>query len=411
MAEVIAPLASPCGSGHLLCPQAAPVQTTLSGPEQSQKRLSLRHGATTEALEVYMQALSQRLRFALYLGRAATWTRDTPRLEQHYLLEKELGRGHFGVVRCCKERATGQKFACKSILKASIARREDVDELCSEVQCMLRAQAGGAHPHIVQLHEVLEDEEAVHLVMEHCAGGDLFDYIVKRRRLSEKEAAHIVKQIISALQALHSVGLVHRDLKPENVLLAEPSYGSSLPTVKVADFGLCVALRKEQRVMGIAGSPMYMAPEVVRGDTYNHTVDLWSLGVILYTCLAGAVPFWAKNTKDMFLVVVKAEPDMNKKGLRCVSADAKALIRRLLDPQASQRISAEGVLSHCWMRQHCPELRQSKPIDIVKQEDQGRRCQRASTQDWQHVGASGFLSSPWHLQSQNWLHRTASHTE
>jgi len=170
MAAVLAPLASPCGSDHLLSPRTSPTEQT-----HEQKRLSLRHGATAEALEAYMQALSQRLRFALYLGRQGTWTQGTPRLEQHYSLERELGRGHVGVVRLCKERVTGQLFACKSVLKASIARREDVDELCSEVQCILRAQAGGAHPHIVELHEVLEDEGAVHLVMEYCAGGDLFD--------------------------------------------------------------------------------------------------------------------------------------------------------------------------------------------------------------------------------------------
>jgi len=234
--------------------------------------------------------------------------------------------------------------------------------------------------------------------------------VVKRKRLSERQAAHIVKQVVSAVQALHAVGVVHRDLKPENLLVVEGSASSgSLPTIKVADFGLCVAPQKGQRVTGTAGSPFYMAPEVVRGDLYDHTVDLWSLGVILYTCLAGGVPFWGRNTQDVFRAVMRAEPDMNKKALQSVTRDAKGLICRLLQLEASQRISAEDILNHGWMRQHCPELRQSNPIDIaVPQEAQGRRQQRASTRDWQHVGTSGLLSSPWQLQSQRWLRRTAS---
>lgn len=224
---------------------------------------------------------------------------------------------------------------------------------------MLRLQQRlTSHESIVTLQEVFEDEASVHLVMDFCSGGDLFDHITHHKRLSEREAAHVLRQLVTAVRCMHASGLVHRDLKPENVLLSRPRSQSSKghPDVKVADFGLCVTLEPGQQVRGVAGSPFYMAPEVIRGKAYGPEVDVWSLGVILYTSLAGSLPFWGRGHEAVFAAVLRAKPDFVKKPWPLVSPEAKHLIRAMLNPEAPRRITLEAVLSHPWLLHNCPDL-------------------------------------------------------
>lgn len=266
-----------------------------------------------------------------------------------YAFGKELGRGHFGVVRICIDLETGEQLACKSILKANLKKKEEIEELRAEVAVM-RHLAG--HAHVVELVDLFEDNESVHLVMELCKDGDLFDYIARRRRLQEGDAARILWQVVLAVQHCHSRGVIHRDLKPENILFATAGDDTTEPQVKIADFGLAVIPEPGQLASGLAGSPFYMAPELVRRHKYGPQIDVWSLGVILYTALSGFLPFWGKNHEQTFAAVMKAEPDYLKKPWPAISREAKRLVRSMLHVDPRRRATLSDILSHPWMLQH-----------------------------------------------------------
>ncbi|GJP48549.1 hypothetical protein CLOM_g7837 [Closterium sp. NIES-68] len=229
-----------------------------------------------------------------------------------------LGAGHIGVVRRCIENATKQAFACKSIDKNRLTTSAARDEVRREVAAM---QSVAGHPGVVQLRAVFEDERQVHLVMDLCDGGELFDEIVRRQRLPERDAALFFRQIASAVAFCHSKGVMHRDLKPENILLASPP-SARVPSVKLADFGFSIPIPSGHRACGVAGSPFYMAPEVLSGE-YGAEADVWSLGVVLYVLLSGTPPFWGADDNAVFRAVLDAPLDLTSGAWAGVSAEAK----------------------------------------------------------------------------------------
>ncbi|CAI5467102.1 unnamed protein product [Closterium sp. Yama58-4] len=298
-----------------------------------------------------------------------------------------LGSGQFGTVRRCVEKATGTRFACKTILKSRLTSESERHDVRREVVLMQRLAAGascgatsgaagaesaagaggglaGYNPHagVVQLRAVFEDDAAVHMVMELCDGGELFDEIVRRGRLSERDAAQVFSQIVSAVAFCHSRGVLHRDLKPENILLARypasaaaAAAAGACPRVvvaKLADFGLAIPLKQGERARGVAGSPFYIAPEVLRGD-YSLEADLWSLGVILYILLCGAPPFWGPTDKDVFMKVLRGAVDMGGEEWRGVSEEAKGLVRCLLQRDPRRRPPVGKILTHPWILLNC----------------------------------------------------------
>eukprot|EP00897_Mesotaenium_endlicherianum_P000129 jgi/Mesen1/10116/ME000075S09622 len=275
---------------------------------------------------------------------------DTGNIRDRFKFGKELGRGHFGIVKVCEDLETGKKYACKSILKANLKKREELDELRAEIELMRHLKG---HPHIVEMHALFEDKEAVHLVMELCKEGDLFDYIARRRRLVEGDAARIFRQIVLAVQHCHARGVIHRDLKPENIIFEEIGDEFQDPLVKVADFGLAVMPEPGQKASGLAGSPFYMAPELVRREKYGTEVDIWSMGVVLYTALSGFLPFWGKDHEQTFAAVLKAEPDYLKKPWPSVSREARRLVRWMLHVDPKRRATIDDILSNPWLMQHC----------------------------------------------------------
>ncbi|CAI5968398.1 unnamed protein product [Closterium sp. NIES-65] len=255
--------------------------------------------------------------------------------------------------------------------RASRARRISKDRLRSEAEqeevrreFALMQRVGGsgagetqgvAHPGVVQLRGVFEDEHSVHLVMDLCEGGELFDEVVRRGRLSERDAANVFAQVASAVAHCHARGVLHRDLKPENILLTrDPSapFSTAPLTTKLADFGLAVPLQSGNRAMGVAGSPFYMAPEVLLGE-YALEADVWSLGVILYILLCGAPPFWGPTDKDVFVEVLKGVVDLSGEEWAGVLEEAKRLVLCLLQRNPQQRPTAAQILFHPWILRHC----------------------------------------------------------
>ncbi|CAH9135051.1 unnamed protein product, partial [Cuscuta epithymum] len=156
----------------------------------------------------------------------------TGNLKDYFTLEEKLGHGQFGTTFLCTEKATGLRYACKSIAKRKLLTREDVDDVRREIEIMHHL---AGHPNVVSIKGSYEDAVAVHVVMELCAGGELFDRIVKRGHYSERQAAGLARTIVGVVEACHSLGVMHRDLKPENFLFVNEKEDSPLKTI---DFGL-----------------------------------------------------------------------------------------------------------------------------------------------------------------------------
>ncbi|KAK4844533.1 hypothetical protein QYF36_021371 [Acer negundo] len=263
-------------------------------------------------------------------------------LSDQYVIGKQLGLGQFGVIRECSDKLTGEVLACKSIAKDRLVTVDDVRSIKLEIEIMTRLSG---HPNVVDLKAVYEEEDFVHLVMELCAGGELFHRLEKYGRFSENEARVVFMYLMQVVKYCHDNGVVHRDLKPENILLATTS--SSSP-IKLADFGLATYIKPGQNLHVTVGSPFYIAPEVLSGG-YNQAADVWSAGVILYILLSGMPPFWGKTKTKIFEAVKAADLRFPSNPWDHISASARDLIVGMLCIDPSKRLSATEVLAHSWI--------------------------------------------------------------
>ncbi|KAI5560522.1 hypothetical protein POPTR_016G054600v4 [Populus trichocarpa] len=264
-------------------------------------------------------------------------------IEQRYELGRELGRGEFGITYLCTDKETGENFACKSISKKKLRTAVDIEDVRREVEIMKQMPQ---HPNLVTLKDTYEDDSAVHLVMELCEGGELFDRIVARGHYTERAAAAVTKTIVEVVQICHEHGVMHRDLKPENFLFGNKKENAPL---KAIDFGLSVFFKPGERFTEIVGSPYYMAPEVLKRN-YGPEVDVWSAGVILYILLCGVPPFWAETEQGVAQAIIRSVIDFKRDPWPKVSENAKDLVRKMLDPDPKRRLTAQQVLDHPWLQ-------------------------------------------------------------
>ncbi|XP_048564926.1 calcium-dependent protein kinase 2 [Triticum urartu] len=261
-----------------------------------------------------------------------------------YTVGKELGRGQFGVTSLCTHKATGQKFACKTIAKRKLSTKEDVEDVRREVQIMYHL---AGQPNIVELKGAYEDKQSVHLVMELCAGGELFDRIIAKGKYTERAAAALLRTIVEIIHTCHSLGVIHRDLKPENFLLLSKEEDAPL---KATDFGLSVFYKQGEVFKDIVGSAYYIAPEVLKRN-YGPEADIWSVGVILYILLCGVPPFWAESEHGIFNSILRGQIDFSSDPWPRISSGAKDLVRKMLNSDPKKRISAYDVLNHPWIKE------------------------------------------------------------
>ncbi|KAA8518194.1 hypothetical protein F0562_015668 [Nyssa sinensis] len=264
-------------------------------------------------------------------------------IEQTYELGRELGRGEFGITYLCTDKSSGEMFACKSISKKKLKTRVDIEDVRREAEIMKRLPS---HPNIVSLKDTYEDDNAVHLVMELCEGGELFDRIVAKGHYTERAATVVTRTIVEVIQMCHKHGVMHRDLKPENFLYANKKESAPL---KAIDFGLSVFFKPGERFNEIVGSPYYMAPEVLRRN-YGPEIDVWSAGVILYILLCGAPPFWAETEQGVAEAIIRSVVDFKRDPWPKVSDNAKDLVKKMLNPDPKQRLTAQEVLDHPWLQ-------------------------------------------------------------
>ncbi|XP_027343482.1 calcium-dependent protein kinase 2-like isoform X2 [Abrus precatorius] len=287
-------------------------------------------------------------------------------VKQFYTLGKELGRGQFGVTYLCTENSTGLQYACKSISKRKLVSKSDKEDIKREIQIM---QHLSGQPNIVEFKGAYEDKHSVHVVMELCAGGELFDRIIAKGHYSERAAASICRQIVNVVHICHFMGVMHRDLKPENFLLSSKDENALL---KATDFGLSVFIEEGKVYRDIVGSAYYVAPEVLRRRC-GKEIDIWSAGVILYILLSGVPPFWAvscltffnqicavETEKGIFDAILEGHIDFESQPWPKISSNAKDLVRKMLIQDPKKRITSAQVLEHPWIKDgNAPD----KPID------------------------------------------------
>ncbi|XP_051139115.1 calcium-dependent protein kinase 29 [Andrographis paniculata] len=261
-----------------------------------------------------------------------------------YELDKELGRGQFGVTCLCTEKSTGRKFACKSISRRKLRTRNDMDGVRREIMIL---QHLTGQPNIVEFKGAYEDPTSVHVVLELCSGGELFDRITARGSYSEKEAARIGRQVVNVVHVCHFMGVMHRDLKPENFLMVSRDEESPL---KATDFGLSVFIEPEKVYKDVVGSAYYVAPEVLDRN-YGKEIDIWSAGVILYILLSGVPPFWGETEEVIFEEIRKGYVDLRSSPWPLISDSAKDLIKKMLTMDPQKRITAAEALGHPWLKE------------------------------------------------------------
>ncbi|KAH9626255.1 hypothetical protein KSS87_003460 [Heliosperma pusillum] len=273
-----------------------------------------------------------------------------------YIFGRELGRGQFGVTYLVTHKDTRQLLACKSIATRKLINQDDIEDVRREVQIMHHLTG---HRNIVELKGAYEDRHTVHLVMELCAGGELFDRIITKGHYSERAAAILFRQIVTVVYNCHSMGVMHRDLKPENFLFLSDTDDSPL---KATDFGLSVFFKPGEVFRDLVGSAYYVAPEVLR-RSYSAEADIWSAGVILYILLSGVPPFWGENEQGIFDAILLGQLDFSSEPWPSISSSAKDLVKKMLRQDPKERLSALDALNHPWMREDGDVS--DKPIDIA----------------------------------------------
>ncbi|XP_042276282.1 serine/threonine-protein kinase BRSK2-like isoform X7 [Thunnus albacares] len=251
-----------------------------------------------------------------------------------YRLEKTLGKGQTGLVKLGVHCVTCQKVAIK------IVNREKLSEsVLMKVEREIAILKLIEHPHVLKLHDVYENKKYLYLVLEHVSGGELFDYLVKKGRLTPKEARKFFRQIISALDFCHSHSICHRDLKPENLLLDEKN------NIRIADFGMASLQVGDSLLETSCGSPHYACPEVIRGEKYDgRKADAWSCGVILFALLVGALPFDDDNLRNLLEKVKLGVFHMP----HFIPPDCQNLLRGMIEVDATKRLTLEQIQKHTW---------------------------------------------------------------
>lgn len=282
-----------------------------------------------------------------------------------YRLIKTIGKGNFAKVKLAKHVPTGKEVAIKIIDKTQL-NPNSLQKLFREVRIMKFLD----HPNIVKLYEVIETDKTLYLVMEYASGGEVFDYLVAHGRMKEKEARAKFRQIVSAVQYCHQKHVIHRDLKAENLLLDADM------NIKIADFGFSNEFTPGNKLDTFCGSPPYAAPELFQGKKYDGPeVDVWSLGVILYTLVSGSLPFDGQNLKELRERVLRGKYRIPF----YMSTDCENLLKRFLVLNPMKRSRLEQIMSDKWMNlgydnqelkpysEPTPDFKDERRIEIMLQ--------------------------------------------
>lgn len=271
------------------------------------------------------------------------------------IFPKQLGSGSFGRVYLVSHNDSKKLFALKVIDKRKLmVSYGRLDIIYNEINIHSKL----AHENIIKLYNVHEDNESINIIMEYAEKGNLFQLISKEKTgLDESKAFDYFIQVVNAVYYLHINNIIHRDIKPENILIGSDN------KIKLCDFGWAKELTLENRST-FCGTIEYMAPEIVGSENYDYSVDIWSLGILLYELLYGHSPFKANNTKNVILNIKTHEltyDDNNKK----ISNSCKDLIQKLLDSNPQKRLKIKDILEHPFVKKHSKKCNYKKKLSTV----------------------------------------------
>ncbi|KAL6116441.1 sik3 [Pungitius sinensis] len=322
-------------------------------------------------------------------------TRPPPARVGHYEIERTIGKGNFAVVKLATHIITKAKVAIKIVDKTQLDD-ENLKKIFREVQIMKLLK----HPHIIRLYQVMETERMIYLVTEYASGGEIFDHLVAHGRMAEKDARKKFKQIVAAVHFCHCRNIVHRDLKAENLLLDHNL------NIKIADFGFSNLFARGQLLKTWCGSPPYAAPELFEGKEYDGPkVDIWSLGVVLYVLVCGALPFDGSTLQNLRARVLSGKFRIPF----FMSTDCEYLIRHMLVLEPSRRLTMEQICKNKWMRlgdpdpdfdrliAECEQVKTEREVELINEQvliamcemglDRERTLQSLQTDAYDHYSA------------------------
>eukprot|EP01135_Chromosphaera_perkinsii_P007223 Nk52_evm31s745 gene=Nk52_evmTU31s745 len=253
----------------------------------------------------------------------------------HYRLGKTIGKGNFAKVKLARHVLTGEEVAIKIIEKTAL-NETSLLKIFREVRIMKMLD----HPNIIKLYEVVDTPKSLYLIMEYASGGEVFDYLVAHGKMKEKEARIKFRQLLSAVQYCHSKHVIHRDLKAENLLLDKDM------NMKIADFGFSNQFTPGHKLDTFCGSPPYAAPELFQGKKYDGPeVDIWSLGVILYTLVSGSLPFDGSSLKELRERVLRGKYRIPF----FMSSECELLLKRFLSINPLKRVPLSEIMQEKWV--------------------------------------------------------------
>ena len=233
---------------------------------------------------------------------------------------------------------SGEKVAIKVMEKNRIINEKDIERVSREVKILKRLQ----HPNTIKLYDTISSANHIYLVMEYADGGDLFDFILQNERVNEQEAVCVFKQLIEAVDYIHSIGVAHRDIKPENILFERKNLN-----IKLVDYGLSNTYQKGMLLNTACGSPCYASPEMINKKEYDGLMsDVWSCGVVLFCMLTGRLPF---DTDDDIPLLYDKISNLDFSIPSFVSPLAKDLLRKIFVLEPEKRIPVKKIRKHLWL--------------------------------------------------------------
>lgn len=286
-----------------------------------------------------------------------------PRLVGDYILGPRIGSGSFAVVWKSKHRHSGVEVAVKEIDLKQLSPKVS-ENLLKEISILSTID----HPNIIRLFDAIETKDRIYLVLEYCNGGDLAAYIHDHRKVSEAIARHFMRQLAAGLQVLQEKHLIHRDLKPQNLLLTR---GEVTPLLKIGDFGFARSLTPQGLADTLCGSPLYMAPEIIRNQKYDAKADLWSVGAILFQLVTGKPPFDGNSQLQLFQnILTSTELQFPQGALEELHPDCVDLCRSLLRQDPVQRLTFTEFFNHNFLGEPRPivEAEHSSVLPMIKPE-------------------------------------------
>ncbi|OMJ70824.1 hypothetical protein SteCoe_31124 [Stentor coeruleus] len=262
-------------------------------------------------------------------------------IQQDYVIIKEIDSGKFGTVYLCQDINTHEEYAMKKILKKDLINAKYLNQIFNEIAILRKLD----HKSIIKLYKVYEEKKYISLILEYIPYGNMLKRILKKKKLTEKQVMIFSRNLFEVLAYIHSKGIIHRDLKLENILMTSNTGNSEF---KLADFGLACYIDKSLKSK--SGSPGYMAPEILRGNTYSTKVDVFSAGIIIFILLTGTSPFVANTTQKIIEKNLKCRICFEGNECKSMSRHATSFIIEILTSEPTYRPTAQQVLKHPWIK-------------------------------------------------------------